>query len=317
MKRLGLWIALAVAIAAAVMVARVAKRSQAPAIPVAAAGALHELLAAERSFAGTSLNRGYRDAFLEWLADDGVIFRPLPRNGKEFMSAAPPNPSTLAWQPAFAEVSADGDLGYTFGPWEFRPPPDSTGAPPDPASIAHGTFVSVWAKQPDGAWRVAVDIGATHEPPDSGGLGSDVLSTGPDHAWAMKTNGGGPAANLAAIDEAYERDAVRDGAGALETWGAGDLRFVTEGRRLVAGNPQTRDALSGRGAIVDFHTQGALISKSDDLGCTYGILERAGAAVRPRTAAPDTSVYVHVWRREQDTVWRLALIVENPLRRGP
>jgi ketosteroid isomerase-like protein len=312
-RKVALWIVVAVAVAAAILVVRVVKQSQAPAIPVTAASALHELVAAERAFAATSLNRGYRDAFLEWLADDGVLFRPLPRNGKEVFSAAPPNPATLAWQPAFAEVSADGDLGYTYGPWEFRPPPDSTGAPPDSTSIAHGTFVTVWQRQPDRAWRVAVDIGATHARPESGGLGSDTLSIGPDHAWAMKTAGGRPATDLAAIDEAYERDAVRDGAGALATWGAGDLHFLTEGQRPVAGNPQTREALSSRGAIVDFHTQGVRISESDDLGCTYGILERARASVFPRPAAVDTSVFVHVWRREQDTVWRLALIVENPI----
>jgi hypothetical protein len=40
------------------------------------------------------------------------------------------------------------------------------------------------------------------------------------------------------------------------------------------------------------------------------VLEREAA----RGAPPDSSAYVHIWRRGQDGVWRMAAMVENPLR---
>jgi ketosteroid isomerase-like protein len=309
-KRLGLWTAVAIAIVVAVMVGRIAKHNQAPRLPEKAAGALHELIAAERAFAAMSLNRGFRDAFLEWLDDDAVLFRPLPRNGREFMTSLPPSPATLAWQPAFAEVAAAGDLGFTTGPWEFRPPPDSTGAPPDSASIAHGTFASVWSRRADGVWRVAVDIGAAHARPEGGGLANVTLATGPDHAWAARGPGRRAPSDLGAVDKAYRDDAVRNGATALIAWGADDLRMLSEGEATISGRAAVQAALAQRAPLADLKPLGVRISKSDDLGCTYGLLERGGEP-------PDSSVYVHVWRRERDGAWRLALMVENPVRPAP
>ena len=50
------------------------------------------------------------------------------------------------------------------------------------------------------------------------------------------------------------------------------------------------------------------VSRSGDLGCTYGMLERRAAA----GSAPDSSVYLHVWRREAGG-WKVALALETPL----
>ena len=39
---------------------------------------------AERAFARAAATKGTRDAFLEFLAGDGIIFQPGPVNGKQF-----------------------------------------------------------------------------------------------------------------------------------------------------------------------------------------------------------------------------------------
>ena len=36
--------------------------------------------------------------------------------------------------------------------------------------------------------------------------------------------------------------------------------------------------------------------------------------IAARGDAPDSSVYVHIWRKEADKKWKLAVIVENPIR---
>src|SRR5688572_13940925 len=80
-----------------------------------------QLVDAERAFAKTALETNIRDAFFENMADDAILFRPTPVNGKEFFRNRPANPGpVLAWYPSYAEISGTNDMGWTTGPWEFR-----------------------------------------------------------------------------------------------------------------------------------------------------------------------------------------------------
>src|SRR5438445_12643638 len=78
------------------------------------------LVESERDFAKTSVAKGTREAFLAYLADDAILFRPHPVPGKKWMQDHPAPPGLLTWEPIFADISRSGDLGYTTGPWEFR-----------------------------------------------------------------------------------------------------------------------------------------------------------------------------------------------------
>ncbi|PYM05340.1 MAG: hypothetical protein DMD82_11400, partial [Candidatus Rokuibacteriota bacterium] len=59
----------------------------APAGAAPATDPLDSLVASERAFAAMSVQKGMRDAFLEFLADDAIIFRPLPVIGKPIWQA--------------------------------------------------------------------------------------------------------------------------------------------------------------------------------------------------------------------------------------
>src|SRR5213593_210514 len=64
-----------------------------------------EIVEAERAFARAAATKNTRDAFLEFLADDGIIFQPGPVNGKQFWQARTPRKGLLSWEPIFADVS--------------------------------------------------------------------------------------------------------------------------------------------------------------------------------------------------------------------
>src|ERR1043166_6433410 len=115
------------------------------------------LVEMEHAFAKAAATKGTRDAFLEFLADDGIIFQPGPVNGKKFWSERPPRKGLLSWEPVFADVSRAGDLGYTTGPWEFRP------NGPDDQPVAFGQYFTIWKKQRDGSWKAVLDRGVTTE----------------------------------------------------------------------------------------------------------------------------------------------------------
>src|SRR6266576_4341868 len=142
-------------------------------------GSLQSLVETEQAFSKTAEVQGTREAFLLFIADDGVLFRPKAVNGKEWMKDHPPPPSNgpqkrplLAWQPIFAEVARAGDLGYTTGPWEFK---DDI---KDEKPSGYGNFVTLWKRQPDGSWKFVVDLGISH--PQSGG---------PLKLWHPETDG--------------------------------------------------------------------------------------------------------------------------------
>ena len=60
----------------------------------------------------------------------------------------------LTWAPVGADISASGDLGYTYGTFEFRSK-DKDGK----AVVDHGKYTSIWKKQKDGSWKVVLDMG--------------------------------------------------------------------------------------------------------------------------------------------------------------
>jgi ketosteroid isomerase-like protein len=60
----------------------------------------------------------------------------------------------LTWSPVGADISASGDLGYTYGNYEFRAK-DKDGKP----VLEHGKYTSIWKKQKDGSWKVVLDMG--------------------------------------------------------------------------------------------------------------------------------------------------------------
>jgi uncharacterized protein (TIGR02246 family) len=64
---------------------------------------------------------------------------------------APAGPS-LTWEPYEGEIASEGDLGYTRGKFLFEGQ-DAAGKP----MTDRGEYLSIWRKQPDGAWRVVVD----------------------------------------------------------------------------------------------------------------------------------------------------------------
>ena len=56
-------------------------------------------------------------------------------------------PGYAAGEAKFAETSASGDLGYTYGAYTLK------GDQP-----ARGFYVRVWTRGRDGVWRVALDV---------------------------------------------------------------------------------------------------------------------------------------------------------------
>ena len=305
--------------------------------------AFDSLVAAERGFAVLSVEKGMKTAFLTYLASDGVIFRPGPVNGRSVWEKRPEPQATLVWEPSFAEVAGAGDMGWTTGPWEFRPAPERK------LPTGYGHFVTVWKRVGDGNWRAAVDIGISHERPERG-VGSGAFVAGPLHPRPRArprsgfgvfggVQGGGTGlgvgvhtGGLTPREEEYARAhqmntllaTERTHAFQLKTKGAArgyaavaasDVRFYREGSQPTVGVDaavpwlEKRNAAIDwkRGGTIDWKTLGQGVSSSSDLGYVYGLVTTRHDA----SARPDTSSFVHIWRKDPRLKWKLAMDIEN------
>ena len=80
--------------------------------------ALTQMIEAERAFAARALVIGWKQAFLEYFAQDALAFEEgkvgLAR--EQLLKAPDPPPDAqLIWEPRFGDMSGSGDLGYLTG----------------------------------------------------------------------------------------------------------------------------------------------------------------------------------------------------------
>jgi ketosteroid isomerase-like protein len=275
------------------------------------------LVDAERAFSAAAAAKGQRDAFLEFLADDSLLFRPGPVPGKMFYRTRPVPPGLLSWAPVFADVAADGDMGLSTGPYEFRKDEKAT----DPPS-GYGHFVSVWRKQKDGAWKVEVDLGTSHDKYTK--AVADITAADVE---TLKAPPKPPAAKadasvqqtLTDADKALAAAAAKEGlVKAYEAAALDEVRILRNGQLPIIGKKLMEKALGvasgAAGATAPaaptwepVHTR---VSSAGDFGYTTGAIGPATSGAAPMGgAAPQRQYYLHVWRRDASGAWKLLLDV--------
>jgi ketosteroid isomerase-like protein len=266
--------------------------------------ALDELIASERAFAQRSLDAGMRQAFLDFLADDSVLFFPVAVPGRQFMESRPEPAGQLEWAPSFADISAAGDLGYTTGPYKFSTRgPDGELGPP----FGHGHFTSVWKRQDDGTWKVVLDIGIDHSR-NPGPFPQDVTTSDPTAAAAREG------------DEAAEREALmeldrsmsdpKNFATALLENADDTLRLHQFNFVPFVGKTAAAEALSESDVRVVWRPAASRVARSLDLGYTYGIGELITEGLPP--GAPTKLSYARIWKRRADGPWKVVMEVALP-----
>jgi ketosteroid isomerase-like protein len=268
------------------------------ALPLAAQSP-EALAAAERAFAHRAQVVGTRAAFLAFLADDAVIFRPRPTPGPAHIAKAIEDGSLLEWAPTYVEVSASGDFGFSTGPYAWTP--RGSGQPQ-----GRGHFLSIWAQR-QGKWQVILDAGIPHPEAPAMLLQGRRSTAKPQDPEQAKRR-------LLEAEEALDQLAVTvPYPCALREWGAPDLRIYRPGLPPSPGNfQQGCRYLPSR---LTWVRRGLLIAPSGDLACTYGESDEAQTKEgRPKASR---SSAVRVWRREQGLGWRLIADLAVPIPDAP
>ncbi len=264
---------------------------------------LQAMVEAERTFSATAVKEGFRDSFIKFFADDGIGFGPGPERTKEELLKTPPStaPRTVIfkWQPFFCDISLGGDMGYTTGPVVYE---DVSGKRP----TRHVVYFSVWQKQTDGSWKVAIDMGvgtpAAIAPLDT----NFTTAKNPDgisQSKAKRLNNG----NFDSLDASFSAEIEKSGlVNAYNFWLSEEFRVHRQGVMPIVAKDTLKKYLGGKTEKISFKQMGGKVSNFKDLAFTYGSFHFNG------NDSPD-GYYTHVWRRNKAGNWKLVLDVSNDL----
>ena len=268
--------------------------------------ALNSLFEAERAFAKRCGEVGIRASFMEFFAEDGIAFRPHPVKYKEAVKdrPAPPNPLAyeLLWEPIFGEISAAGDMGYDAGPSIYT---DKTVEKPTPS---YGFFFSVWKKQADGTWKVALDLGTDTKIPYTGSREPQTLPPSKTPSTATMINVEAERGKLLETERAFNQAAQTNGV--VKTFAKNltpTARLHRNGELPIVGRDAISKFLRRTSFTQTWSPSFVDVAQSGDLGYTYGSYELK------EDGKLEKGYYVHVWRRGANEQWQVALDVTSPL----
>ena len=184
----------------------------------------------------------------------------------------------------------------------------------DGKNEAHGTFLSVWRKQPDDTWKVALDCGISHAKFDTPPAGIKAPAAAKP-AGAGSTAPAAPAGSwkdpVAAAESRFTSAAARGASAAFKQLAAPDVRVLIAGAQPAVG-PAAAEALVAAQKLGSTWQQ-VFASESQDgtLGYAWGYVGEAGGE-KPN------AVYVNIWRKANASgPWQLAALSLQLLQKKP
>jgi ketosteroid isomerase-like protein len=259
--------------------------------------AIEEMIRTERRFAERALVVGWKQAFLEYFADNAVGFdsdQVVP--AKELFRKIPDSPSDLRliWEPRYGDIASNGDLGYLTGPVRRINPKVNGGRP------QHSIYASVWKRQADGSFRVVMDMGL--QIPAAAMFPPGFTRAPQTPRSARSTNAQAAVKSLRDTDAALTNALRRGQSDAYRGHLAEGARLHRPNVMPIVGEQEIVAWLASQPRYAAGESKFADTATAGDLGYTYGTYSLEGTE-------GSHGFYVRVWSRGRDGVWRVALDV--------
>jgi ketosteroid isomerase-like protein len=259
------------------------------------------LMAADVAFAHVTAQQGLVQGFSTGFADSAIYEQtgePIIVGKTNILATLTALYSTpgysLTWTPLFADVSAAGDVGYTYGSAIQVDPASDTILGPGQQPLL---YIAFW-RQTKGNWKVeafmlASGNGAPTSP--SGPYATPTTATAPSYA------SNGPAtdrANVLATDQAFSDLSVYVGQDSSFTMYA-DTFGVQTGADFVFGKAAIRVFYSTTtiNQVLSWTPTLADVASSDDLAYTAGPYVFIGNSAF-------YGQYLSIWKHEANGTWR-------------
>ena len=169
-------------------------------------------------------------------------------NGKEAWGKRPETGLDLIWEPTFAAIARSADFGYTTGPAKWR------ANKKDEKFLGYGQFVSIWKKQKDGSWKVALDCGI--ENPEPAGKPEPLRMFVPDKEPNVKIVLGPGRKALEEAQQKFVEVAKANSADAALGVAAEEIRVYREGSLPAVGKNAAGALLRAKAGKMSFESMG-------------------------------------------------------------
>jgi ketosteroid isomerase-like protein len=124
------------------------------------------LVEVDRAFSEATASKGI-EGFAPFIAEDMTSIvpdQPIAQGKETFVERYKTFLSTpgfaFRWTPDLGRISEDGTLGFTVG--HYRATKTENGSA---QTVGSGKYVTIWAKQADGSWKVVFDSGVRDTKP--------------------------------------------------------------------------------------------------------------------------------------------------------
>jgi ketosteroid isomerase-like protein len=261
--------------------------------------ALRAMADTELAFAAAARVKGIRDSFLEFFAADAIAFDPGPVSAREQLSARPGVPFAvreLTWEPRTGDLAASGDLGWLTGPSTFINHEAADKTP------RYGNYLSVWRKQPDGNWRVFIDVGTNVPSPAPFAPGFTAFAFGGAKYTGREGKQAATASLSAADRDLNDRIAAQGASAAFAERVRQTTRLHRNGMLPLIGRDAIAAWFKEHGTGMRAVAGAAEAAASGDFGYTYGTFELA-------TPKPQKGAYVRLWHRDRSGRWFIVVDV--------
>jgi ketosteroid isomerase-like protein len=255
---------------------------------------LQKIYDTEKAFERAASEKGVRQAFIEYLAPDGIMFRPNPVNGREFWKNRPETPAQLLWNPTFVDVSSNGAMGYTTGNSIYRPKGK------DDPNAFYGEYATVWQRQPDGSYLAALDLGISHDKPAT-----------VETAWKSPADSGKELnekkSSAADASTAFFETASKQGLSkAYKIYLAEDARLLREGKMPITGKQAALAEFKNDKTKVLFAKRSVFIGAADMayISNSYTVNDQSGKQT-------EKGNFLQVWKLRGGK-WQIVLDVFLP-----
>jgi ketosteroid isomerase-like protein len=263
---------------------------------------LQSLVDTERAFAHTATVKGLRDSFLDYFAEDAIALVPAAESAKARLRAQPAQPFSeleITWEPRVGDLAQSNDIGWLTGPSTII---SHTGGP---AAPRFGNYLSVWRRQPDGNWRVYIDVGVNT--PELPAFEAGFTRFPFPERYSGSDNKESATLSLASADRALNEQI--SAAGAATAYAE---RTTAASRLHRPGSPPAVGQaiaawLSAHATSMSARFTSAESARSADMGYSYGTYSVTAPAA-------ETGAYLRVWTRDARGTWFVVADVTQPSR---
>jgi hypothetical protein len=252
-----------------------------------------KVVKAEEDFNKVVERKGIKGGFLSVADFEGIVFKPNAVKITEFYSTIDKQPGKLTSTPKLARISANGDLGFTAGPYVYQ-----NGKTDD--DKVFGDYVSVWRLDTENKFKLLINLGIQH-PEAEQETPTDFKEPDLSKQKAASKDPFNGKNVILATDKLLNRSLSMSSLAAYKEFLSPEGHYYFPGFEPMTGADKILKFLDNEGVSISAETVNGGRSSSNDLAYSYGT-----ARIKKGNIVNNYN-YVRIWEIDANHKWNVLL----------